>query len=266
MIRLGVTSIGLLATGIDDWAHAQSIFTKQTDYLPDAGINFKTLDILPANERRRTTKLIKLALLSAQDASAGHNFDKNTVATVFSSSDGDMEMVDKIVSSLCLQGSPVSPTHFHNSVHNAPSGYWSIANKLHTPSTSLSAFDDSFSVGLLEAATQIISTEHDILFVAYDMPPPDTLKPFRPVYSAFSTALHLTHAETTGLVASLEIEIIDDNLHITQLQDANLEKLRKDNPAARALPLLECLAKKSSADIFLPYLSDGSLHIRVTPC
>ena len=46
----------------------------------------------------------------------------------------------------------LSPTRFHNSVHNAPAGYWSIATQSREPSTSLCRDDESFQAALLEAA------------------------------------------------------------------------------------------------------------------
>ncbi len=41
------------------------------------------------------------------------------------------------------------PTQFHNSVHNAVAGYWSIATKSTQPMTCLAAHDHSFAAGLL---------------------------------------------------------------------------------------------------------------------
>ena len=72
--------------------------------------------------------------------------------TVFASSGGDSEVLDKICTALTLPDRPVSPTQFHHSVHNTPAGYWSIATGCTQPSLSLSAYDSSFSAGLLEAA------------------------------------------------------------------------------------------------------------------
>lgn len=265
-MRLGVAAIGLVAPGMDDWAAARKILRKENAYQPGADLNLKTLVLLPANERRRTTRVIKLALQSAQDALADRDVDKVNLATVFSSADGDLDVVDKIITALGMEGSPVSPTQFHNSVHNAPAGYWSIATKSHAPSTSLSAYDDSFTVGLLEAATQIFSDQHDVFLVIYDMPPPAVFNPFRPLHAAFATTLHLTNAEKAGLHSIIDIELMQDDRGLNRMAEPELEKLRIGNAAARALPLLESLANEKSTDVILPYLSAGALKIRVSPC
>ena len=49
----------------------------------------------------------------------------------------------------------LSPTRFHNSVHNAPAGYWGIATGAMAAVDGLCAFDASFAAGLLEAATRL---------------------------------------------------------------------------------------------------------------
>ena len=48
----------------------------------------------------------------------------------------------------------MSPIRFHNSVHNAAAGYWTIGTDCHEPYTALSAFEDTFGEGLLEALSQ----------------------------------------------------------------------------------------------------------------
>jgi hypothetical protein len=53
----------------------------------------------------------------------------------------------------------LSPTRFHHSVHNAASGYWAMASHSMAASTALSAFQNSFAAGLLEAATQCAADE-----------------------------------------------------------------------------------------------------------
>ena len=49
----------------------------------------------------------------------------------------------------------ISPTRFHNSVHNAAAGYWGIATGATAAANALCAYDASFGAGLLEALTQV---------------------------------------------------------------------------------------------------------------
>ena len=62
----------------------------------------------------------------------------------------------------------VSPTKFHNSVHNAAAGYWTIGQGCMAPSTALSAFSHTFAQGLLEALVNLAAGEPAILLAAYD--------------------------------------------------------------------------------------------------
>ena len=62
------------------------------------------------------------------------------------------DITHQICEALARPEREVSPTSFHNSVHNAPAGYWSIATGSRLASTSICAYDVSFAAGLLEAA------------------------------------------------------------------------------------------------------------------
>ena len=274
-MRLGIAGIGVIAPGMDAWVSttgqsAKNILQGQTVYTDGSGLAPMSPTLLPANERRRTTPLIKLALCCAQQVliqidPASINIKAKNLASVFASSCGDLQIVDLVMNALLMEGKPVSPTHFHNSVHNAPAGYCSIATGSHAASTSLSAFDDSFAVGLLEAATQVIVEQQDVLLVAYDMPPPPVLSPFRPMQAAFATALILTHENADHLHAVIDLEISNER-QISQMSDVNLENLRAGNPAARSLPLLQLLAREEKGTVYIPYPHAQSLQIALSPC
>src|SRR6185437_4923435 len=85
----------------------------------------------------------------------------------------------------------LSPTRFHNSVHNAASGYWSIAAAATSASSVLCAYDASFGAGLLEALTQVVVDRTSVLLVAYDAGYPEPLRAARPIPDAFGVAMVL---------------------------------------------------------------------------
>ena len=62
----------------------------------------------------------------------------------------------------------ILPTRFHNSVHNAAAGYWTIGAGAMTPATAISAYDATFAQGLLEAMVQLATGEAAVLLVGYD--------------------------------------------------------------------------------------------------
>ena len=84
--------------------------------------------------------------------------------SVFASSGGDYPIIDAI----CMGLSPRQryfPTQFHNSVHNAVAGYWSIATGAQSASSSISAFQDTFAAGIFEAAVLAASSSAPVFYV-----------------------------------------------------------------------------------------------------
>src|SRR3546814_5260866 len=112
--------------------------------------------LLPPNERRRATPVVRQAFRVAEEAIAGR--DAGDLATVFAGSDADMAILQRISAALATPERIVSPTDFHNSVHNAAAGYWGIGTGSRAPSTTLAGYDASFALGLLEAGLERKST------------------------------------------------------------------------------------------------------------
>ena len=56
-----------------------------------------------------------------------HFADAATLATVFSASGADGHNCHALCEQLATDDRQLSPTRFHNSVHNAAAGYWSVA-------------------------------------------------------------------------------------------------------------------------------------------
>jgi hypothetical protein len=199
--------------------------------------------------------------ITGSDGEATGYLSGPDLTSVFACSCGDLNVVDKILTALTLPGKPVSPTQFHNSVHNAPAGYWSISAKSTAASTSIAAGDNTFSVGLLEAMTQVVVNEHAVLFISYDIVPPPLLKNHRQVTASYGVALLLL-PELTRWSLSAEVNINDPST--TAMQNQGLEQLRTANPAANSLPLLYAIANKQSGNICLPYLHGQALDLSIT--
>ncbi len=265
-MKLGIMAVGVTGPGLPDWQAAQTVLQGRAAFDLTAALPQMAPALLPANERRRTTPLIKLALQCAQDALQQSATPATDLAAVFACASGDLDVLDRILNALCLPGKPISPTDFHNSVHNAPAGYWSIASRSHAPATSLSAFDASFSAGLLEAATLVSVEGRHVLLVAYDMPPPPTLHPCRPLPAAFAVALLLSPDPVQSPHTQIEITLNSDTQPLSQMDAAGLEALRTGNPAARVLPLLQLLARHTAGQVTLPAMHGQQLHLEVMPC
>lgn len=265
MMRLYVEGIGLLGPGLDGWAASRDVLAGNADYQA-APTNLRASDMLPAAERRRAGVPIKLAQAVGQEAFQQAGLDTKTAATVFTSSGGDNDNVHAINGILATAPREVSPTRFHNSVHNAAAGYWCIAAGSHEPSTSLCAYDASFAAGLLESATQVVVDGAVVALIAYDHCYPEPLHTVRPITAAFGAALILTGERSAKSLAMIEVGLNSGKAQETTMKQDALEALRKGVPAARALPLLTALANGIATRVILDYLGDNHLEIRVTPC
>ncbi len=263
-MRIFVEGVGLLGPGLGSWESGHSCLCGAAGYAP-TDARLPQIDILPAAERRRTGAPVKLALAAGLDALAHSRRPPSSLPTVFTSSGGDGQVLHEICETLAGADRQVSPTRFHNSVHNAPAGYWSIATQSREPSTSLCAYDWSFGAGLLEAAAQIVTEHEAALLISFDLPYPAPLHAFRPIHGALGIALLLARERGDQAWASLEVTVSDCATAPTVCADPQLERLRAHNPTGRALPLLAALAAGIEAQISLEYVAQQTLQVKVLP-
>ena len=126
-------------------------------------------ELLPAAERRRAPDTVALALEVAAHAVAQSGLRSAELLSVFCSCHGDLAINDYLCSTLVSAPLMISPTRFHNSVHNAASGYWTVATGCMQASTAVSAFESSFAAGLLEALAQCAAETRPVLQVGCDI-------------------------------------------------------------------------------------------------
>jgi len=143
-----IDGIGLLGPGLPNWKVGEAVLSGNTNYVEQVA-QLPAPATLPPAERRRVGRVVKLALAIGYEAAAAAGQDPARLASVFTASAADGDICDEICQVLATSDRQISPTRFHNSVHNAPAGYWSIATGAKAASTSLCAFDGSFAAGLL---------------------------------------------------------------------------------------------------------------------
>lgn len=262
-LKVYVEAVGCCAPGLDGWAQAQSVLRGEQAYQREDMPAQAPLR-LPANERRRASLAVRLAFRAAEDALSADGRAPEAMATVFASSDGDTHIVHRLCMALSESQRVVSPTDFHNSVHNAPAGYWSIAAQAKLPSTSLSAANASFSAALLEAAALVLEEAHDCLLLAYDLRPPETLLARCDVSESAGFSMILSPRRSATSLALLRIQIIPSQSE-SRMDLTALESLRLSNPAARALPLFQQLACGEGGPVMLDGAGDYSLRLELEP-
>jgi hypothetical protein len=195
-----IGGIGLLGPGLDGWTGSVALLEGRSQYIRQPTV-VPIPDGLPPAERRRLGPVVKLALSVGLQATSRAGVEPDALPAVFTSSGGDGQNCHEICQSLSLAERMISPTRFHNSVHNAAAGYWSIATHSKAASNALCAFDVSFAAGLLEAVTQVVVDQTRVLLVAYDAQYPPPLFAKRPIPEAFGVAFVLAPQATRESLA-----------------------------------------------------------------
>ena len=257
-----IEGVGLVGPGIASWPQARSIFAGNEAYEPQRTV-IPSADALPPVERRRAGKCVRMALAAGLAATADAGRAPKDMVAIFTSSTGDGEILHAICETLASEDRQISPTRFHNSVHNAPAGYWGIATGAMQPSDSLGAFDASFGAGLVEALGRLAADPSvPVLLIAYDAPYPEPLFSVRPVPDSFGVGIVMSAAKGGRGLATLSMETT--SRAATRMDDAQLEAVRAAIPAARSLPLLALLAAGRSGEAVIGYLDDLSLAVEVS--
>lgn len=161
-----IESIGYWNNGLPSWAHACAFVAAGA--LPEGAAAKPSPQLLPPNERRRAPESVAVALDVALAACTATGRDPATLPSVFTSTHGDLSITDYMCATLASDPTAVSPTKFHNSVHNAAAGYWTIGAHCMQAATAISAYDASFAEGLLEALMQLDAGADAVLLVGYD--------------------------------------------------------------------------------------------------
>ena len=258
-----IEGIGFLAPGLADWPAARAVLRDGQRYSPAPSV-LPPAAMLPPAERRRASRIVRLTLAIGLEAAAHAEADVSTLATVFASSGADGYNCHALCEQLATDDRQISPTRFHNSVHNAAAGYWGIATGSMAPCQVLCAFDASFGAGLLDAIGQVVVDHLPTLLIAYDSEYPEPLHSKRTVPDCGGVALLLSPGRTARSLA--QIEVTPTGAPAEVLVDAGLEALRLAIPAMRSLPLLVNLAQGKSGSVCLDYLTPMQLNVHLQLC
>lgn len=258
-LRIHVEGIGLWSPQLADFAALKTVLDGGTPAAPPARPAAATL---PPNERRRAPESVLLAIEVAGQAVAMSGYDAATLACVFASSHGDQPVTDYMCATLAQAPMEMSPTRFHNSVHNAAVGYWTIATGCHQPSTAIAAMRASFGAGLLEAASLVACEQRPVLLVGSDTRGSGPLSEVTDCEQPFACALVLSPEPTEHTLATLELSLTPARpLTVAEPPLAAWSQLSASGPA---LPLLALLASGGGA-CQLEAAATLGLHIDVEP-
>jgi beta-ketoacyl synthase-like protein len=239
---LYVHGVGILGPGLPGWAAARRVMCREQPYRYELAPEPRP-DALPPNERRRGARTVRWAIAVAEEAMRDSGIPSANVASVFATSSGDGETLHQICEALARPEREMSPTRFHNSVHNAAAGYWSIASGSRRTSMTLCGHDASFGVGLLEASSLVQAGEDAVLLVVYDLPYPEPLRTARPIRAPLAVAILLSGEARPWTLAKWKVSLTAEAAINDPAQDWPAELA--SNPAAQALPLLATIARRA---------------------
>jgi Beta-ketoacyl synthase, N-terminal domain len=163
-----VCGVAFWAPRIPGWDIARSILRGEAEALAQPAPR-PAPGMLAPTERRRAPDTVAIALEVALRACESAGVDPRELPSVFACTEGDTAISDYMCDTLARAPTMISPIRFHNSVHNAAAGYWSIGTGCTQPYTALTAHRDTFGEGLLEALVQAEAGGRPTLLAAYDI-------------------------------------------------------------------------------------------------
>nr|HET7860257.1 beta-ketoacyl synthase chain length factor [Caldimonas sp.] len=256
-----VDAVAFWAPTLPGWPHARAAFRGEQAPLA-APARRPAPELLAAAERRRAPDTVALALEVAAAAVRASGRDPAALPSVFTSTHGDLAISDYMCATLASAPTMISPTRFHNSVHNAAAGYWTMATGCHETSTALTAFDASFAAGLLEAACQCSADDRAVLLVAFDVEASGALASVVDSAGLLACALVLAPRAGAGSIAVLDWQLA----HATVANPAPRSPAAlalAGNAMAGALPVLETIANLDRDDATLALPLGPSLALRL---
>ncbi|MGY0561528.1 beta-ketoacyl synthase chain length factor [Luteimonas sp. A277] len=244
-----IDGVGFWTGGLPSWQAARD-FVGGGPAVEDAPRK-PSPQLLAANERRRAPATVAVALEVALAACQDAGRDPKALASVFASTHGDLAITDYMAATLADDPRAISPTRFHNSVHNAAAGYWTIGVGCMAAATAISAGPATFAQGLLEALAQLAGGDEAVLLAAYDIGATGPLGTMAPSEGLLGGALVLSRgAGGTRLRASF-IQ------GAPEAAEGRLATLAAGNAMAPMLPLFDALATKG--DLALLQAGPGSV-------
>lgn len=256
-LRIQVEGIGLWTPSLTGFDALRRLLDGEALAPPEAHPDASALSL---NERRRAPESVLVAIEVASQAVAMSRRNVGNLACVFASAYGDQVTTDYMCRVLARAPTELSPTRFHNSVHNASAGYWTIANDCRAPSSAICAGHASFGAGLLEAAVQAYADNRAVLFVCSDTAGVGPLGELIGCPLAFGSALVVspcTDASTSGVSLAL---VASEPRH-APLPTVCLAWMR-DNPSAACLPLLALLVR-GGGECVLAASKQLGLHVQM---
>lgn len=219
--------------------------------------------ILPPTERRRAPDTVVIALEIAARACEAASVAPADLPSVFASTHGDLAISDHMCATLAATPTLISPVKFHNSVHNAAAGYWSIATGCRAPYTAVSAYRYTFGAGLLEAFVQVETSGGNVLYAAYDVEACGPLASMSTSTGIFGAGLVVGSAPAPACVARITWMVRRGDASEASCARPENHALVAGNAMAACLPFFEALAA-AEGNVIIPLGSELVVQVGVS--
>src|SRR5687768_950182 len=236
--------VGAWGPGFASWPQLRGLFTGAEAISHEPMVTPPKCEVIPGNEKRRAPAIVKAAVEVSAQACGHAGMNPAELACVFGSGLGDTEITDYLCTQLASSEKQLSPTKFHNSVHNAAAGYWTISTHCMRSANSIAAYRHTVGVSLMEAALQAQQDQVPVLVSLFDRA---ARRIYQRIYAAdmdFAAALVITPVElNTPPLAKLTFTLGDDAV-AAPAWDPFFAHLSDANPSAQILPLLHALSSQ----------------------
>ncbi|MCA1713610.1 MAG: beta-ketoacyl synthase chain length factor [Gammaproteobacteria bacterium] len=240
-LAASIEGIGFWSNGLPSWQAARDYVA--TGMQPEGAPARPSPQLLAPNERRRAPETVAVALEVALAACSAAGRDPRTLPSVFASTHGELSITDYMCTTLVEDPRAISPTKFHNSVHNSAAGYWTIGNGCVAATTAISAWDASFAQGLIEALAQLNASADAVLLTAYDTAGAGALVPISNSHGLLGGALVLSR-NASHAHPRLRATLVDGEAPVAS---GPLARLAAGNAMSPMLPLFDALAARGHA-------------------
>ena len=216
---------------------------------PDPEATVPAASLLEGPLRRRATPLTRMGIEVLQQAVAMGKADLKAIPSVWATAHGEHSAAIALLGMMQRGEGKLSPTKFHNSVHNTASGYASISSGNCAPSTTLTGGAELVASTFVEAACMLETQGRDIAVVLADEP---LLPPFDRSDASTALALgFLLSPHAAGAFAVLSdirrnaVSPLKHHRHFGSLH------------VSAALPLIEQIVNRRAGTVALEFEGNG---------
>jgi len=187
--------VSIVVKGLGFWAPGFADLDAWSGGVADETVTRPPAGLLPPILRRRTSRLTRAFVTVYEQATRCAEDRRNSLPTIFGSAHGEISTLPFLLDQGLSDEGGLSPIRFSGSVHNAGSGYLSIATGNTSFTTSIAAGDNTVAAAFQEAEAWLDCEGSDIVVLIGDDDSPAALCPSRLAFSAFAAAFLLGRAE-----------------------------------------------------------------------